>query len=319
MRRRIGLILVSILLFASGLQAKEYFYSEDGVSVKIEVDREEITLAETLGLEITVKYPDGVEVELPQVEDSNDYIVIGSEEDRRLDVNEDKLVYSVMYRLEPLTEGLMKIGGFGFSFVDGNEPVTVETEAIEVKVVKTIDPNDPNVIANASEIEPVAMPPFEAKWWMFGPIFLVLVLIMVLAYLQKKKSRSIGKLEVVLPAHEIALRQLQELMNENLIAAGKIKLFYERLSNILRNYIEARFDINAPDQTTEEFLNELSVSRTLDDEDKKSLGEFLKQCDLVKFAKHTPEQKDVDDSVGLAVDFIEKTKVEPGQREEVGS
>ena len=39
---------------------------------------------------------------------------------------------------------------------------------------------------------------------------------------------------------------------------GRIKEFYERISNILRHYIEHRFDLHAPERTTEEFLYELN-------------------------------------------------------------
>ena len=46
--------------------------------------------------------------------------------------------------------------------------------------------------------------------------------------------------------------------------AGRIKEFYQRISDILRHYIENRFGLHAPERTTEEFLVELKPSEVLD-------------------------------------------------------
>jgi hypothetical protein len=42
--------------------------------------------------------------------------------------------------------------------------------------------------------------------------------------------------------------------------------------------------------------------------DKESVGEFLKHCDLVKFAKYDPTSEQIQRTFDLVKDFIEKTK-----------
>jgi hypothetical protein len=101
---------------------------------------------------------------------------------------------------------------------------------------------------------------------------------------------------------------LKALVEENLVEAGKIKEFYERISSILRHYIEHRFDLRAPERTTEEFLAELKYTEVLSVSDKESLEEFLTHCDLVKFAKHSPATEQIQQTFDLVKDFIEKTK-----------
>jgi len=78
-----------------------------------------------------------------------------------------------------------------------------------------------------------------------------------------------------IPAHEIAFRALQELVADNPAEKGEVKLFYQRLSHILRCYIENRFSLHAPEQTTEEFLDNLRSSEDLNRRYNSLLKSFL--------------------------------------------
>ena len=115
------------------------------------------------------------------------------------------------------------------------------------------------------------------------------------------------------PAHEIAYARLRALVAENLVEVGRIKEFYERISGILRYYIEDRFDLHAPERTTEEFLSELQHTSVLEISDKDVLGEFLVHCDLVKFARHAPTTEQIQRSFDLVKDFIERTRSDERQ------
>ena len=90
--------------------------------------------------------------------------------------------------------------------------------------------------------------------------------------------------------------------------AGRIKEFYEQISDILRHYIEHRFNLRAPERTTEEFLAELTSADVLSKQDQERLGEFLQHCDLVKFAKYNPTTEQIQKTFDLVKDFIETTK-----------
>jgi len=127
-------------------------------------------------------------------------------------------------------------------------------------------------------------------------------------WLYLRKNRKAKIVRIFKPAHEIAYSRLRALVKDDLIAKGQIKEFYERISNILRHYIEHRFELRAPERTTDEFLIELQFTEVLFDSDKQRLGEFLRHCDLVKFAKHTPTSEQVQHTFDLVKDFIEKTK-----------
>jgi hypothetical protein len=81
-------------------------------------------------------------------------------------------------------------------------------------------------------------------------------------------------------------------------------------SEVVRNYIEKRFDVVATQRTTEEFLQALLQSsdpggglsrhRTL-------LADFLQQCDFVKFAGASLAVKDMEALFQSARSFVLET------------
>ena len=92
----------------------------------------------------------------------------------------------------------------------------------------------------------------------------------------------------------------------------EIKLFHLRISDILRRYIENRFGVRAPEQTTEEFLTAASGIRLHEKailgNNRPLLADFLTHCDLVKFARHEPTRDECEKTVSLCREFIEQTK-----------
>lgn len=96
----------------------------------------------------------------------------------------------------------------------------------------------------------------------------------------------------------------------NLVEQGKIKEFHILISNIMRFYVERRFGVHAPEQTTEEFLEAVSRDHLFDSPTRNTLKEFLFHCDMVKFAKYRPEMSEIQKTFDITRDFIEQTKEE---------
>jgi hypothetical protein len=69
------------------------------------------------------------------------------------------------------------------------------------------------------------------------------------------------------------------------MTAGHARDFCYEVSEAIRGYIEQRFQILAPRETTEEFLRELLGSREPAlAEHRGALSDFLGHCDLAKYA-----------------------------------
>ena len=93
-------------------------------------------------------------------------------------------------------------------------------------------------------------------------------------------------------------------MAENLVEKGEVKRFYQRISDILRRYIERRFGINAPEQTTEEFLAGIKTRHDFPETYHALIKSFLTRCDLVKFAEHQPTTENIQQIFDSCKDFI---------------
>ena len=138
----------------------------------------------------------------------------------------------------------------------------------------------------------------------------MILLAVVFAYVA---SRYLGEPRTILqqvpppPPHSIALKALQRLKNDALIEKGEVEPFYVRLSDIVRHYIEDRFSLRAPEQTTEEFIRVATRSHLLSPDHQKLTQEFLEQSDLVKFARHTPERSDMETALTAGERLVRET------------
>jgi hypothetical protein len=86
------------------------------------------------------------------------------------------------------------------------------------------------------------------------------------------------------------------------------KAFSIAVSGATRDYLEERFNFRAPERTTEEFLYELQGTNLLTAEQKLSLGEFLANCDLIKFAKYEPTETELRALHAAALILVNETE-----------
>jgi hypothetical protein len=116
-------------------------------------------------------------------------------------------------------------------------------------------------------------------------------------------------------AYEAAMGRLMELVSRPRKEQAEIDTFFVELSAIVRWYLENRFDLRAPELTTEEFLESMSRSPDLSGEHQAMLREFLHRADLVKFANFVPSEQDTDESVAAARRFLDETRQQEGEPE----
>jgi hypothetical protein len=121
-------------------------------------------------------------------------------------------------------------------------------------------------------------------------------------YWQKRRAQIPPVL--IIPAHVRAKQKLREA----LALIGQPREFCILVSDTARWYLEERFDFHAPERTTEEFLYELQGTNRLTPEQKASLGEFLRCCDLVKFARYEPGPPELHGLHDSALRLVEETE-----------
>ena len=135
----------------------------------------------------------------------------------------------------------------------------------------------------------------------------------VIRFIRKRKKTEKG-IEVYInpdPAHVIAFRELEKLRDEKLWQNGEIKLYYTRLTEILRHYLENRFSVFSLELTTSETLDALYKTGFKKDGTYNQLKGVLTSADLVKFAKYTPEPVEHESAFNDSWNFVNTTKEEP--------
>ncbi len=312
------LFVISALAVAQDKNTGHHEKEEaDGITFELISSAKQLTIADTFNLELKAAYPEEYEVILPKLEadwaDSETFGVLESGKPEVKLLDDGRNQRSVSYRIEPLITGDIAPLEIALEYYkktdDGSEP-EVKQIILDSPVFSVTDvlPEDVEK-AEINDIKgPVELP--ADKTWLIGAafgIFGIIIALLLLVYLSSKK-KLVATPVIQRPAHEIALERLNALLAEKLVEAGKIKEFYEKLSYIIRLYIEHRFNLKAPERTTEEFLQEASASADLPDNYKDKLKEFLLHCDMVKFAKYAPTTDEIDKSTDLARNFIEETK-----------
>lgn len=111
----------------------------------------------------------------------------------------------------------------------------------------------------------------------------------------------------VIPPHERARRKLEAALD----LFDQPKPFCILVSDAVRLYLEERFELQAPERTTEEFLQELKGNAQLSRAHKDVLERFLTACDFVKFARHQAGRAELEGLYAAALRLIEETMPEP--------
>ncbi|WP_211166312.1 BatD family protein [Mucilaginibacter robiniae] len=123
----------------------------------------------------------------------------------------------------------------------------------------------------------------------------------------KPEAIVIPEVKPQVPAHLIALSKLEELRNKKLWQTEQVKPYYIELTDIIREYIELRYNVKTNEKTTDEIFAGL---RNVDMEpvNRNRLQQILTLADLVKFAKAQPLPTENEESMDNAIAFVQSTQ-----------
>lgn len=150
---------------------------------------------------------------------------------------------------------------------------------------------------------PVVPPAPPRPWWAWALLALGLAAaIGATALTVRVLRRRAARPPPPLSPEEWALRELARLAERDWLARGAARELYYRVTEIVRQYIERKFALAAPEMTTEEFLATLDRRPLPLDTDR--LRAFLEACDLVKYAALEPGPADIDRTLATARAFV---------------
>lgn len=226
-----------------------------------------------------------------------------------------RLKISKRYRLAAFEEGRYNLGAAQVLYADKNILDTLRSRDSSYLEVTTfqIDSTSQSIY----DLKPQKTLPFRVaeitgymQW-----LVVALVVLLAAAYALHRYLRSRGKgfgdifrPAPPLPPHVAAIQALEALHNQKLWQNNRHKLYYSGLTDILRTYISARWGVGAMEMTSDEII-EAMRGEELPDKARMDLTSILRDADLVKFAKATPDGEQNEADYLKAYYFVEETKL----------
>jgi len=97
--------------------------------------------------------------------------------------------------------------------------------------------------------------------------------------------------------------------------AGKLKIYYTDITDIMKEYFTDRFGFEALEMTSDEILNHLREEK-INNQAIGKLKDALELSDLVKFAKAVPSPLENETTLNYCVDFVNESKNPPELEDE---
>jgi hypothetical protein len=298
-------VLANLSIMASG-------FSQSNIAVDSKVDRSTIHIGDVIRYSVIITHEPGVQLKTPSLAvnlgmfEIRDYKVLEPKEEN------GRIISQTDYLISTFDTGEYEIPSLQIGYTVGSDTTRrfLKTEPIKIMVASL----NPDQAGDIRDIKAPLVPEREYKRLilLIGGIILVLALIGFIFYYLKRRKEGKSLLprrqKPPRPAHEVALEALEKLIASDLLSSGKIKEYYIRLSEIIRQYVEERYFIDALEMTTTQLIDKMHREQIHADYIT-MMREFLDACDLVKFAKYMPANEENSIITQLAFDFVNQTKL----------
>lgn len=308
---RMALTVLLLLCCAVAMNAQ--------VQVEQKIDSVQIFIGQQTGLHLTVNMKRGQKAVLPEFKRAQMITpgveVVSWKDGDTTNLDNDMIQVSRTYQLTSFDEKVyaipalnVKVGGRNYS---GNQL------ALKVLTVD-VDTLHPNQFFPPKDVQanPFDWNEWSTYFWLSVLLVIICVAIVYLVYRLKQNKPIITHIRIVkhVPAHQRALKEIDQIKAEQLVQSEDQKAYYTKLTETLRKYIQERFGFNAMEMTSSEIIDALQQrgDKKMIDE----LHEIFFTADLVKFAKYSTLINENDLNLVNAVNFIDQTKQDDKPTEE---
>ncbi len=206
--------------------------------------------------------------------------------------------------LQAYREGDIKEGSMTVSF-SNSQGLTFKLPALKIQPVE-VNSSD---LALAGELKQKNLSE-KMRPWLIALAAVLLIGIVLLLWLRWGARR---KARVISP-WEFALTAIRELLSKVKSGAVPPEKSIAVLTDIVREYMERRFNLRAERQTTAEFMNDLEHGKgNLSDSHREFLRGFLTAADMVKFARLPAEEALIENAALKAEHLVNETT--PSEKE----
>jgi LPXTG-motif cell wall-anchored protein len=292
-------------LFFSGSYAQQ-------VKVSAKLDKTSILLGDQTVLRLSATLPAKDHINFPVLSDTLSakvQIVEQGRADTVKDQNNPALrTITRQYTITSFEAGVQVIPSLTFESTTGKlqtDPLPLQVQEVKVDTTKAIyDIKQPIAVSYG------LMDWLRDNWyWVLAGVLLIAAAAALWFYFRKRKKPEFVVIEApkpVVPPHVLALEKLHSLKDKKLWQQDQAKQYHIELTDIVREFLEQRYQIRAMEQTSEEIFASLRPLE-LSEQNRNRLRQMLMLADLVKFAKATPLNTDNEQSMDNAIDFVKET------------
>lgn len=276
------------------------------------VDKKEVYLGDVVNYHIIIEHPKNIELSkfeiynvIKDTTGAENFVLYSTKINKTKKLFSNKIIQEFVFKLIPVQLGTLKINEINIRYINlqTNENKIIIVPSIELSVKPYPKPKKKVFDGEIIDI--------KKQIWVKNYLWLILCLLLVfsilgwIVYQYKLKPRMQTQnlnVEQQVDIKEVALKKLDDLWQKNYLSLGLIREFYFELTEIVRWYIEKKFEVNALELTTEELFNVLK--KKVDKKYNLELKSFLDNADLAKFAKYRPDEKQIVQDFEIAKKLI---------------
>ncbi|MHB8996210.1 MAG: hypothetical protein ACYC63_13270 [Armatimonadota bacterium] len=258
-------------------------------SINAAIDKPQITVGEPLTYTVTLIIPQGATAKLPAEKAKFKLFEVRDYKPTQTTLPDSSQQIVLQYTLVCFDVGTRGIKDFKVPVtVPGAQPETYLAPPLDIKVASVLPAN--GKAEPKGFYGPIKMPAWWADWLVPAAIALAIFALAagVIWFLRRRKKQVAEEApEIILAPDQAALGALDRLQKDDLVANGQFLIFYQRLDETLRAWLQARFDLPALERTRLGITYLLRVRRESDPWRTQYL-ELLKAGDRVKYANLLP-------------------------------
>ncbi|MBK8338839.1 MAG: hypothetical protein IPK99_01950 [Flavobacteriales bacterium] len=196
-----------------------------------------------------------------------------------------------------------------FRFVVASD--TIETTPLLLEV-RTLPVDTSKAFRDIKDIYDV---PFSWRQWLrenwpyvAGGVAVLALLLFVLWRVRKYRNRPVSAAPEapMVPLHQRVIDALRAVEQQRLWQQGEVKAHHSAVTDLLRGYIEERYQVPALERTTDELAQALRLS-AMGAAHREQITNLLRLADLVKFAKLSPAPLENEQMIPTAIRLVQET------------
>jgi hypothetical protein len=275
-------------------------------SAKCIVDKVEATVGDIVLCTVEINHKPSIQASVTDLADKISGLKVidsNTEEPREVD---SLIRTTILYKLQADTAGSYIIPSLKVKFIDeaGNED-EITTDEIYIKVKSAIGHDEE--FTDIIDIKPLAFIKVDYSDTIIIIVGVTALIALIALFIIYRIRRERDEVMVLIPAHELAFKELDKLKDSSLLSEGNVKAFHFKLSEIFRRYMEARYSFNAFESTTEEILPVLEKRPGVDEVLKGMAKTLLRTTDLVKFTDFILGDNESMMELSRAYKFVQQT------------